>query len=241
MFVKQSILKIDQECTSLFKKRVIVNENSFTAIFTVKIYEKFSKLYRNVYSLVLSQQNEKKLGCDAVIIFKKENCFCVGFWEAKVLREKWDYKKQQKSHFGEQIKKQNVYTGLCFWEMFYNQRLIFNNFSNDRSFCVWKNDISLINDRIYLRGDAWKDSDLLAIAKSGSGKDIEQILKDLMEHCCKNKMSYDENKKSFSIQLDNENIDIPFYSSVEDINLIREFLKKCGLLSYLFIDLDNII
>jgi hypothetical protein len=244
MSIKNFILKIDKECTRLLKKKIIVNENSFTAVFTIKIYEKLYKHY-NTYAFVLEQKHEKRLGCDAIIIIKKNNCFCLGFWEAKRLRKSWDKfeKKNGISHFTKQIRIQDRNKGFCFWEMFYNDKIKFKKFKDDCSFCVWKKDMLSINDSIFLNKSCWNDKYLLDLEKLGKGKNIKQILQELTINCCKNidNKQNDSKNNEFSFKQGDKIFKVPFYNfEIKNNKQIKCFLDEYGLTSYIFIDLDTL-
>lgn len=234
MGINEHILKIDKECSKHLKKGVIVNENSFTAILTIKIYEQLHEKGVPCYAKVLPRNQEEKYGCDAIIVIKEEYGYCVGFWEAKLPRKgvSWDRLHNGVSHFKKQIAIQNK-NKLCSWEVFYNDGSISDNtFVNtlESSLCVWRDDIETFQNNNSIK--LWNNKHLRGI--SNKGKNFADILKD-MALCIRNKQVI--NKSDYVEIITEENkTTVPIYKSKESQREIADFMIRNGLISYIYLD-----
>jgi hypothetical protein len=225
MYPQKNILEIDKECTKYLKSDIIINENSFTAVLTIKIYETISS--KSCYATVLPRNAEEKFGCDAIIIIKIKDELYAGFWEAKLPRLNHDWNKKEKTgyHFEKQLRLQKNYN-LCSWEVFYNNGSM--NFSEtpDSSLCIWRKDIESFQKKHGFK--KWDNRWLLQA--SSLGKNFEKILDEMANRCIPWKKSEESNTIVNDLQ-----ISIPIYN-MENQKEIHNFMRKNGLVSYIYIE-----
>lgn len=152
------------------------------------------------FAKVNSSHNERKFGCDSMIVFKIGDKLKVGLFEAKwprvILDPKyqWDYtqKSTKTSHFTDQINRQSKWTSdAAIWEMFfYEQKVgLFDiPFDKKASSCVrHQSAINLINTKPGLN-TIWNNLDLKMLIKSEQTKafngtnetNIKKIIYDIL-------------------------------------------------------------
>ncbi|KFZ30787.1 hypothetical protein IDSA_06760 [Pseudidiomarina salinarum] len=167
-------------------KGFIVTENDYTSNFTSAFRREINS--RNIpeiaaHSQTLSPKVERSTGTDGCIIFRNNNQFKIGLFEAKWPRfsthiNYWDslQKKTLSSHFDDQLQRQHHLSDYAIWEMFYSEEPYGANplFPTFGSSCIWHADVFAASSS-RSSTSTWTDAELKAIL-SASGKGIRDIV-----------------------------------------------------------------
>lgn len=212
------------------------------------------KLQSKWFSRVNRQSDERRFGCDSMIVFQVENRVKIGLFEAKWCRiidnpdYHWDYaqKPSKQSHFTDQIKRQSLWTKkAAIWEMFFYEQKVgqFDTpFDKNASTCILHEYAKkFISNHRNLK-TLWNNDDLLLLIKSAQTPNFdgenETNLKDIIYNIlyCKYGKPIELKPTDSNIDLssddDSENVAIPVISFQIDDQIderIEGFMSENGL------------
>lgn len=248
--LSQQIYRMDQVCRKDFENNFIVSERDYISIFLNFIrypYGPFSN-HRFTHSQTLPGSAEQKYGCDGIIIFKRDNQYKIGVFEAKVIKKRWDSltgKAPRISRFQNQIHKQaGINSGIAVWEMFLNKDNTKQQFDALGSTCV-KRDIACAYKKTTPLW-TYKDLEDLAFdsfaANHNQVINIESIISEILTCTFGNVFTY--NPKGIELYTDTiaPEITIPLIGgelSPDDPDKITNFLRESNFYSYTHIDLNQ--
>jgi hypothetical protein len=183
----------DKESRGDLVNNIIVNENDYTSNFTSVLRRKINK--KSIAGLtataqLLTANNERALGCDAIIIICDGAKTKIVVFEAKLLRQNqaWDRTQNNNnpnSHFSHQLQRQANYVDkLAIFEMFYCNYAFTcqpNNMQDYVSACVWHSEAATQNNVRPTSPGPWDDSDLSKLLAQHPAKSISDILGDVCD------------------------------------------------------------
>jgi hypothetical protein len=247
--LSQQIYELDQVCRKDFKNNFIVSERDYISIFLNFIrypYGPFSN-HCFAHSQTLPGSVEQKYGCDGIIIFKRDNRYKIGVFEAKVIKKRWDSltgKAPGISRFQNQINKQaGLNPGIAVWEMFLNKDTSKAQFDTLGSTCVKKDIASAYKKTTPLW--TYKDLEDLALKSctfNNQVVNIESIIREILT--CTFGDVFEYNAQGIELYSDAvaQEIKIPLIGgelSPEDPHKIKSFLQESNFYSYTHIDLNQ--
>lgn len=239
------IYRMDCSCRTDFKRNFIVSERDYVSLFLNHIRHPFG-IFSNTsfaHSQTLPGGIEQSLGCDGIIIFKLNNNYKIGLFEAKVIKKYWDSStgRPRISRFQRQINKQSsINPNIAVWEMFLNKNELKPYLDPLASSCV-KRSIAQAYRRSSL---LWSFNDLLNlnnqsyISNGSNPLNIRQIITEILScnfgtllNASEDKIQLFENDNDLRIPIIQEEV------TENDINEIFQFLKMAKIHSYTHIDL----
>lgn len=250
--ISKAIYHMDCLCRTDFQKDAIISERDYISIFLNYIRHPFGIWPSNsvAYAQTLPEQLETKLGCDGIIVFKYDQTYKIGLFEAKVIKPKWDnrIKKAKISRFQRQLNKQRLINpGIATWEMFLNKNYAGITYDPNGSTCV-KATVANSHGRAKPTW-AWTLNDLKKLLtrsytlNSNAPLNIEQIVREILVCNFGALFSYEPDGISF---YENSSVKVPIFENTdtiqyEDRDRVFNFLKKTGIWSYTHIDLNKFI
>lgn len=92
MKIDELFYEIDVFCRQNFRKNFIVSERDYVSLLLsfLKYPDGPFKNNPNVHSQTLDSHLEQKFGCDGVILFKQNDNYRIGMFEAKVYKNDFD-------------------------------------------------------------------------------------------------------------------------------------------------------
>lgn len=266
--IAKSFYTEDKSCRSDLCKGNIIDERDYVSNFTNRIRNNVSSKGFVSYARVLSGSEERRLGCDAIIVLKSttqynQDKYKIGLFEAKWPRVThapdyaWDYHPQNMnnipSHFSSQIQRQHSYrTNAVIWEMFFlelHPGKSHQRFDIDGSSCV-RHDPAY-SKMIAMGSNRWTNQDL-DNAMQNDCENIQHIVQDMI--MCQAGVPLDDDDNG-TIVLESESgsddidydvpgklqIPVPILGIDDSFMAARadKFIKENGLQSYLYIDLNT--
>lgn len=237
-----------------YLSRIVTHFNYPFGIFN-QFFFNHMKFQSKWFAKVNNGHQERKFGCDSMIVFRVNNKIKVGLFEAKwprVIKDpnyQWDYnqKSTKTSHFTNQILRQSKWTSYAaIWEMFFYEEKVgtFNRpFDKNASTCVRHSFAnSLVSSTPSLQ-TIWNNNDLTTLIQSaqttsfdGGTKqtNIEQIIFDILTCSFGKPIDIGPNDRTFTLtSIDNvENASCPIISMSEDNDsnqIIEGFMSENGL------------
>ncbi|MEG2802933.1 hypothetical protein [Stenotrophomonas sp.] len=182
MLAPHHLIAVVEECAQWADRLVradlirgyVVTENDYTSNFTCALRREInSRCIPGLvaHSQVLTPKVERQTGTDACIIFRNNDFFKVGLFEAKWPRLSthancWDsiQKSTSKSHFDSQLKRQHGISNAAIWEMFYSEEPFGVNphFPEHGSACIWHRDACAVSSA-RTQTMPWTDAELTAL------------------------------------------------------------------------------
>lgn len=206
------------------------------------------------FSKVNSGHDERKFGCDGMIVFRVDNKIKVGLFEAKwprIIRDpkyQWDYtqKSTKTSHFTNQILRQSKWTSsAAIWEMFfYEQKVgVFDPpFDKNASSCIkheYANALVTSNPSLQT---IWNNDDLKSLILSAQTSiydgtnetNLKQIIYEILTCRFGNPINISSSDRTFTLESNDgsESASCPIISIFEDKSedqFIEGFMSENGL------------
>ena len=236
-----------------YVSRLVTNFNYPFGLFN-KFWLGHMKLQCKWFSRVNKPSDERRFGCDSMIVFQVENRVKIGLFEAKWCRiidnpdYQWDstQKASKRSHFTDQIKRQSLWTKKAtIWEMFFYEQKVgkFDTpFDKNASTCVLHKYARKFIRKPRNLKTLWNNDDLLLLIESAQTPSFdgenETNLKDIIYNIlyCKYGKPIEIKPTDSSIYLssndDSENVAIPIINfGIDDQTdqRIEGFMSENGL------------
>ncbi len=247
--IARKFVDIDENLRQRFIRRNnLNNENHYTQLFAEHINLAFSSILPIfTTSSVLRPSDERKFGCDCIIIFQFGKEVKIGLFEAKwPFRQGWDYPQNgHPSHFTNQLERQCAFKDVfAIWETFYDSSPLHNSIipNNRGSMCSWHQETHDYQASSVI-GRKWNLRDVSSLIGI-NGHTIYQIIYSILI-CNKGNLLDTKEGKAISIKMANnysEQIPLPldYESGIEGNQEILSFMKKNGIGLYSAFDLTEI-
>lgn len=239
----------DHRCRLDLEKGFLVGERDYVSNLTTGIRDFWR--YRNLpcfaHSQILSTQQEKGFGCDAMIVVKHNDAARVCLFEAKLIRfgKSWDSRQRGAgiSHFSDQLQRQSKWTKqAAIWEFFIlgqkpgKQPPYFDSWA---STCIWHKHTYQFDKTYRDSKSLWVDTELKELVSSSSKP---RNLISMLQVSCQDRKGYipisDGLVKLTSKDGIDERVSIPVtLQTLED--LVEEFCSENGIANFLFLQIDD--
>lgn len=259
-FYAYHFLKIEVECRKDLHIGTCVSERDYVSTFAANIRGALHRVANvKCHTQTLPAKLEQATGGDCILIFKSDENYKIGFFEAKYPRiydpaaptsftkVSWDKKelKHKISHFSKQLQLQHQWAKeIAIWEMFLNNGpsgFECPPFDAYGSSCVWHNDAYNFMHHNHLVFKPWTTDALMELL-GASNQNIYAMIFSLLS--CKNgKIQHATGPNNTFIKIRNETTDnllqIPLPSSInnESNESINNFLRENRISTYLFVDI----
>jgi hypothetical protein len=248
-----------------YVSRLVTHFNYPFGIFN-KFYFNQIKFQSKWFSKVNSSDNERKFGCDSMIVFKVDKKLKVGLFEAKwprIIKDpnyQWDYaqKKNKESHFTNQIIRQSNWTNhAAIWEMFFYEEKVgtLNNpFDKNASTCIRHSHANSLVSSMPSLQTIWNNNDLISLIQSAQSTsssiseetNIKQIIFDILTCKFGKPIDIKPSNRNFTLTSNNKSeiVNCPIISITEDDNdsnqIIETFMSENGLSFFQQINIETL-
>ncbi|MEH1925390.1 hypothetical protein [Nostoc sp.] len=261
--IAKGIYILDQHLRKDIHDCCIVDERDYvsTLMSYVRLFLRNSQLVKRLFSFqsqILNSNLEKKIGCDALILFRAKNAVKVCMFEAKYPRLRkgtnysWDYKtsSSNKAHFHDQLTRQNKWSSeVAIWELFINDYVpgfSLKGFDKYGSTCIWHQDAYKYTEEkadamSYPKDFVWNNKNLQECIEQlpYNPLNLEDVLISILIGKVGKVIPVTGNGLVTIKSSEEERIDIPVGSNINRNDFMRLW-ETTGINNFLLVELENI-